>query len=426
MVQPFPASGKLQAKKSWRREMPSFFADIISEAVTLEAGEESVYEPPHRVSHDRSSIHSAGTVELPRTVNSMNGSSALLHINSEAAQEMGEATTSPINLANGKSSGSPFGREKGHSANGSNQSTESEYVGRTEAIRQSTGLASGLAKRSVMERSPPLTNGNEISGPNIWLRPSDTTKTIPADRSRHSRGHSSSAPQSLSPREDAPNETYARATTSSTFLENSKREQDSQTLKHYSSPPILPPSNTATIASSNPITHSGPPRLQHRHTLQVPRLLTSRLSHEIPSTAEGLDGALNRIPFSPTTTAGHRPSLSIGRRPTRSIQSDIHLDDGPPDSDMERWTETIRQKRASRRKRKEEEEDDDRVVVGTKVDINHVNWVTAYNMLTGIRFTVSRTNAKLDRDLTDADFDARHKFSFDMYVRNTRSKCWSR
>jgi 1-phosphatidylinositol-4-phosphate 5-kinase len=53
-------------------------------------------------------------------------------------------------------------------------------------------------------------------------------------------------------------------------------------------------------------------------------------------------------------------------------------------------------------------------MVGTKVDQNHVNWVTAYNMLTGIRFTVSRTNAKLDRDLTDADFDARHKFSFDI------------
>jgi 1-phosphatidylinositol-4-phosphate 5-kinase len=27
---------------------------------------------------------------------------------------------------------------------------------------------------------------------------------------------------------------------------------------------------------------------------------------------------------------------------------------------------------------------------------------------------VSRTNAKLDRPLTDADFEARHKFSFDM------------
>ena len=93
----------------------------------------------------------------------------------------------------------------------------------------------------------------------------------------------------------------------------------------------------------------------------------------------------------------------------------MYVDEIPPDDDTARWTETIRQKRASRRQRKEEEEDD-RVVVGTKVDMNHVNWVTAYNMLTGIRFTVSRINAKFDRELTDADFDAKHKFSFDMYV----------
>ncbi|KZF21776.1 SAICAR synthase-like protein, partial [Xylona heveae TC161] len=105
--------------------------------------------------------------------------------------------------------------------------------------------------------------------------------------------------------------------------------------------------------------------------------------------------------------------MSIGRRRTRSIQSDLHLDEIPQDEDAARWAEAIRQKRASKRKRREEE-DDDRVVVGTKVDQNHVNYVTAYNMLTGIRFTVSRTNAKMDRELTEADFHARHKFSFDI------------
>ena len=89
------------------------------------------------------------------------------------------------------------------------------------------------------------------------------------------------------------------------------------------------------------------------------------------------------------------------------------MDEYPPDEDARRWTEAIRQKRASRRKRKEEE-DDERVMIGTKVDQSHVNWVTAYNMLTGIRFTVSRTNAKMDRELTEADFDARQKFSFDI------------
>jgi 1-phosphatidylinositol-4-phosphate 5-kinase len=35
-------------------------------------------------------------------------------------------------------------------------------------------------------------------------------------------------------------------------------------------------------------------------------------------------------------------------------------------------------------------------------------------MLTGIRVSVSRTNAKLDRELTDADFEAKQKSTFDM------------
>lgn len=100
------------------------------------------------------------------------------------------------------------------------------------------------------------------------------------------------------------------------------------------------------------------------------------------------------------------------RRPTRSINSDMHLDELLQDEDAARWAEAIKAKRATKRKR--DEVDDDRVVVGTKVDQNHVNWVTAYNMLTGIRFTVSRTNAKIDRELTEADFEARHKFSFDI------------
>jgi len=89
------------------------------------------------------------------------------------------------------------------------------------------------------------------------------------------------------------------------------------------------------------------------------------------------------------------------------------LDEPQQDEDSSRWAEAYRQKRASR-KRKKEEEDDDRVIVGTKVDKDHVNYETAYNMLTGIRHTVSRTNAKVDRLLTDADFTARSKYSFDV------------
>lgn len=91
----------------------------------------------------------------------------------------------------------------------------------------------------------------------------------------------------------------------------------------------------------------------------------------------------------------------------------MHRDEVVPDEDAMRWAEAYRAKRASKRRRREIE-DDDRVLVGTKVDETHANWVTAYNMLTGIRVAVSRTNAKLDRDLTDADFDVKQKSTFDI------------
>ncbi|KAF2200953.1 SAICAR synthase-like protein [Delitschia confertaspora ATCC 74209] len=162
--------------------------------------------------------------------------------------------------------------------------------------------------------------------------------------------------------------------------------------------------------NQSPTAHQPPHRLQQRHTLEVPKVSSSR-SRDLQNSSDDVAIASGR--FSPNTPTRRRGSMSLARRATRSINSDMHLEEVPQDEDAARWAEAIKQKRISKRKRKEEE-DDDRVVVGTKVDQNHVNWVTAYNMLTGIRFTVSRTNAKMDRELTDADFEARHKFSFDI------------
>ncbi|KAH8819741.1 phosphatidylinositol-4-phosphate 5-kinase its3 [Xylogone sp. PMI_703] len=176
-----------------------------------------------------------------------------------------------------------------------------------------------------------------------------------------------------------------------------------------SSPPAYPAPN-APPPPPNTLPPPVPGQLKHRHTLQVPKVGSSRNSRDGHDDSVYASGR-----FSPTAvaTGGRRGSLSLGRRNTRSIHSDMPHDEVLPDEDAMRWAEAVRQKRASKRKRKEDD-DDDRVVVGTKVDQNHVNWVTAYNMLTGIRFTVSRTNAKLDRPLTDADFEAKHKFSFDI------------
>jgi len=107
----------------------------------------------------------------------------------------------------------------------------------------------------------------------------------------------------------------------------------------------------------------------------------------------------------PTTTTRRRTSLQQSRRA-------VSLENVPEDEDAQRWSEHIKAKRVSRRR--QDTEDDDRVLVGTKVDEGHENYIIAYNMLTGIRFTVSRTNAKNDRVLTDVDFTAANKFSFDI------------
>lgn len=174
----------------------------------------------------------------------------------------------------------------------------------------------------------------------------------------------------------------------------------------YSSPPV--PSGVDAPSQQDP-NNAG---LRHRHTLQVPRTTSGRRS----SRDHSEDAAYSSGRLSPTAGA-RRPSFNLGRRASRTNRSDTIPDEMNPDDDAARWAEAFKQRRASRRKRRDDD-DDERVIVGTKVDQNHVNWVTAYNMLTGIRFTVSRINAKMDRELTPADFDAKHKFSFDMYVSN--------
>ncbi|KAL2134341.1 hypothetical protein VTI74DRAFT_396 [Chaetomium olivicolor] len=173
----------------------------------------------------------------------------------------------------------------------------------------------------------------------------------------------------------------------------------------YSSPPVYEQSP----GSSGPLQSPPVPGIKHRHTLEVPKASSARGSRD------GVDTAFSSGRFSPTVGGAgtRRASLSLVRRNTRSLHSDGPRDEIVPDEDAMRWAEAYRQKRASKRRRREIE-DDDRVLVGTKVDETHANWVTAYNMLTGIRVSVSRTNAKLDRPLTDADFDVKQKSTFDI------------
>ncbi|KAJ7650645.1 hypothetical protein FB45DRAFT_730139 [Roridomyces roridus] len=102
-------------------------------------------------------------------------------------------------------------------------------------------------------------------------------------------------------------------------------------------------------------------------------------------------------------------------------------------SDIQLHADQIRRERMSKRAKQQQEAEaaltrnerapprrgssnakDDVVLVGNLIGEDHVNYVLMYNMLTGIRIGFSRCQAKIKRPLTDEDFTARHKFSFDI------------
>lgn len=304
-------------------------------------------------------------------------------------------------LPNGIPNGTAKNRDRSHSKAGSTHSTSSAR--NSESFPRHPGSADGLTKLSNVENvSEEMVNSHGQTG-NLDRLKTDVPPVKTQDFDPHHMATASTVPDTAG---------------------NGSDSLSLTTLKHvpplnrFSSPPNM--SSTASVQDRNKDS-SELPRLTHRHTLGVPKVPPGRASREFSFTAGPSEEALATGRFSPTrdgfeagTTRLRRASLGLARRATRSMQSDAHMDEVTPDQDAARWTEIVKQKRASRRKRREEEEDDDRVIVGKKVEEGHVNWVTAYNMLTGIRFTVSRTNAKMDRELTEADFDAKHKLSFDI------------
>ncbi|KAL3419714.1 phosphatidylinositol-4-phosphate 5-kinase its3 [Phlyctema vagabunda] len=311
-------------------------------------------------------------------------------------------------VTNGRQSMSSWDHRS--SRNGSTYSVNGGVNGISENDRRSPGPQNGASRHTngdVNRSSYASTNGTpQGSSADNGSGPTTNGDSGPPRRI------SIPAPVSANPQSTGPL-TYTSPiipTTSPLLDETPTRAATTSPSGHrFSSPSAYPspaPSPSSQLQSASP---PGQSQLKHRHTLQVPKAGPSRSSRDGDDTVYGTGR------FSPTGVVGgvRRGSLNLNRRNTQSIHSNMPHEEVLPDEDALRWAEAVRQKRASKRKKKDEE-DDDRVVVGTKVDQNHVNWVTAYNMLTGIRFTVSRTNAKLDRPLTDADFEAKHKFSFDI------------
>ena len=310
-------------------------------------------------------------------------------------------------LPNGVVSGaSKNGWEDAHSKIGSSTSIGSGQSQSVEQSRPLHGAVNGTSKLSAVET---LEDG-QADG--VLVEPMDAHEQT----THQIDGEQTSPVSPVSHQKGAFGEDGPRSEPHEEHMLAVGHRQHVPPLNRFSPPAGMSPNAASSRLTPNHASTTHPP-LTHRHTLQVPKATTTgRTSRDFSFTGGPSEEALSTGRFSPTH--GEHPhrrrgSLGLIRRTTRSMQSDAHLDEIPQDEDALRWTEAIRQKRASKRKRREEE-DDDRVIVGTKVDQGHVNWVTAYNMLTGIRFTVSRTNAKLDRALTDAEFTARHKFSFDV------------
>ncbi|PGH12282.1 hypothetical protein AJ80_06796 [Polytolypa hystricis UAMH7299] len=383
--------------------MPSFAQE--PQLLPTSTSTHSLFDHPPRKSHDKSSLSNAFV--WTSDVNGENG-----HLDDSSDHFVHPYKGGSFqSLTTTKSGRSSYGHERTNSRNGSVLSMNG---GSIRERGKENGLAAGphdgLLSNGVADvggrgsRSTDMAADSLVNGTSSKLRSQSPRTVMNGDRTP--------IDDRLSTDLTPPTSTVPSSSTLDGVVPGPSQQPAQSTHRHSS--PAAP--ITTDIESPASPSHPTSPKLVHRHTLQVPKFSSGRKpSRESSSTNvdPSDDSIAGSDRLSSPSTGLRRPSLSLARRTTRSINSDLHLDEVPQDEDAARWTEAIKQKRASKRRRKEEE-DDDRVIVGTKVDQNHVNWVTAYNMLTGIRFTVSRINAKLDRELTDADFEAKHKFSFDI------------
>lgn len=104
-------------------------------------------------------------------------------------------------------------------------------------------------------------------------------------------------------------------------------------------------------------------------------------------------------------------SADLGSTSFRRSDDEMEMDEL---EEAKRRMEALKKSSSRRMSKRKKDEDNDRVLIGTRIGEDHVNYVLMYNMLTGIRVSVSRCNAKPQRMLVDEDFTAAHKLAFDI------------
>ena len=159
------------------------------------------------------------------------------------------------------------------------------------------------------------------------------------------------------------------------------------------------------------------------------------------------DGLLHPPPVGPSrrnTTGGllagslSRHAPGVAQQPSHDTM-DVGAEFGELASDIQLQAEQIRKERLTKRAKAAQEAEnlkaeqqeghkltrttslvralsnrEEKPLVGSLIGEGHANYVLMFNMLTGIRVAVSRCQAKIRRPLTEEDFKAAHKYSFDL------------
>jgi 1-phosphatidylinositol-4-phosphate 5-kinase len=142
---------------------------------------------------------------------------------------------------------------------------------------------------------------------------------------------------------------------------------------HPSPEPPMEMIQTDSLRLGSPPQSSSPHRPQRSQSTTSILSISPRLPPTVPE-----EGAVSPQEL---------PAGSPRRARNTSLSKPRASGERLPDDDANWWTEEIHKRREIRR-RWREAEDENTVVIGSKVDTNHPNYVTAYNMLTGLRVAV--------------------------------------
>ncbi|KAJ1551686.1 Phosphatidylinositol-4-phosphate 5-kinase, partial [Cladochytrium tenue] len=169
--------------------------------------------------------------------------------------------------------------------------------------------------------------------------------------------------------------------------------------------------STGAAATAAPVTKLTTYGLSPRRAASFPTVMLSSqdltqsiLAANSPQTTPTAPAASTWVPTSPQPVATAGPPPLMSRANSGHRASAHHLRSPQYGVEVGTLTRVVASVDAN----------GSEVVVGTPVKEGHANYMLMYDMLTGIRVSVSRCNARPFRPLEDADFVAAHKLAFDV------------